>query len=499
MKSKLLRIDNCSEQDTQNLEEYIRHLYGYIKNKLQFKIAPLIKLIDDEKNSQNPLGQTGHYDPDRKKITVFITDRHIKDVLRSIAHELIHHNQNCNNKISGDSDMSEGYAQRDQDLRNLEEEAYSLGNMYFRDWEDEMKKMGRAYESLDNFRTKQQKLLTEAVYSKFGFSTKFLKEAEEAVDPKVDAKKEGPGSGNTTLRHGRGKDPNIDLNDNIEKFLTNNKADTTKAVAEILRKELSNINNLIRSMRQLEKDPSRRTSHYPGKRIRTISLTPILNILSSEDISKEDTVPAILGHVYRGIGTLMGHFQTVVDDEFGFVKSSTARFTDPNNIPTRKQPWGKKSLALWLKVSRALFNVLASMAVDLILINPSEYRTQKASLADLKVPNVVTMDYETLKAEYTRIINEIQKLTQSVQTLPDETPDETAPPAPGTEAKPAPKRPKRPTTGKGSQASTTKPAPPTTVPREEEYDPGGGLSESRVRKNTENILRLLESLTKGKK
>ena len=35
--------------------------------------------------------------------------------------------------------MGEGYAQTDEHLREMEREAYEVGNMCFRDWEDSIK------------------------------------------------------------------------------------------------------------------------------------------------------------------------------------------------------------------------------------------------------------------------------------------------------------------------------------------------------------------------
>lgn len=497
MQTQLLRIDNCSEQDTQNLEEYIRHLYGYIKNKLQFKIAPLIKLIDDEKNSQNPLGQTGHYDPDRKEITIFITDRHIKDVLRSIAHELIHHNQNCNNKISGDSDMSEGYAQRDQNLRNLEEEAYSLGNMYFRDWEDEMKKMGRAYESLDSFRTKQQKLLTEAVYSKFGFSTKFLKEAETE-------RKAGTGIPKTK-HEGPRLPPEEDAKAALQVFATNY-SNGLKREIDIISEHLLALVDIISNLSKYEDDPRQRASGYAGTRIKTVMLTPLMDALKAPknddeqyDSAKENAVVGIVAGAYRTIKTLLKHFQND-RDELGIVRSSQSRLTDPLNVPTRKQPWGTKALEIWLKVNRHLFITLIAMIAKLINVNPN-YSKVKGAMADPELPED-SIDMKLLKAQYQAIIGEIDSLTKQVRedAAAESQAAATTNVASTAETKPAPKRSKRPTTDKGTQATTTEEPARPTAPREDEYDPGGELaSESRVRKNTENILRLLESLTKGKK
>ena len=65
--------------------------------------------------------------------------RHHKDLLRSLSHELVHHAQNCRGDFDGDFTTQEGYAQTDEHLRKMEEEAYLVGNMTFRDHEDAIK------------------------------------------------------------------------------------------------------------------------------------------------------------------------------------------------------------------------------------------------------------------------------------------------------------------------------------------------------------------------
>jgi hypothetical protein len=88
------------------------------------------------------LGKTGYYNPETDEIVIFVDKRHPKDILRSLSHELIHHSQNCrgdlNPEIAGET--TPGYAQTNAHMRDMESEAYKLGNgLYFRDWEDSLK------------------------------------------------------------------------------------------------------------------------------------------------------------------------------------------------------------------------------------------------------------------------------------------------------------------------------------------------------------------------
>ena len=73
---------------------------------------------------------------------LYTQGRHIKDILRSLSHELVHHHQNCRGDFDGDITTNEGYAQNDEHLREMEREAYECGNMIFRDWEDNLKSKG---------------------------------------------------------------------------------------------------------------------------------------------------------------------------------------------------------------------------------------------------------------------------------------------------------------------------------------------------------------------
>ena len=122
--------------------EHIQQLMPYMQKQIGFNKPPTINFLEDEANAQDPLGKTAHYDPSNMEISVYVTGRHPKDIMRSVAHEMIHHAQNCRGDLSPDKvgEAGEGYAQSNGHLRNMEKEAYLLGNMMFRDWEDTHKK-----------------------------------------------------------------------------------------------------------------------------------------------------------------------------------------------------------------------------------------------------------------------------------------------------------------------------------------------------------------------
>lgn len=117
----------------------IKQFLPFAQKRMGFKSPPKLFLRGDDKNAQNPLGKTAYYDPAQKSITIYITGRHPKDVMRSISHELVHHAQNCRGEFDKPHQMGDGYAQNDSHMREMEREAYEVGNMCFRDWEDGLK------------------------------------------------------------------------------------------------------------------------------------------------------------------------------------------------------------------------------------------------------------------------------------------------------------------------------------------------------------------------
>ena len=100
---------------------------------------PQVHLKNDEENAQGIFGKTAHYEPENQSITLYITNRHDKDICRSFAHELVHHHQNERGDLEFGDASQATYAQDDPHMRKMEMEAYLKGNLLFRDWEDFMK------------------------------------------------------------------------------------------------------------------------------------------------------------------------------------------------------------------------------------------------------------------------------------------------------------------------------------------------------------------------
>jgi hypothetical protein len=139
----------------QEFQKLLSHFYQFAKSRIGFDKEASIQFISDPQNSVELLGKTAYYDPSQMSVTIYTDRRHPKDILRSVAHELVHHKQNCDGKMDNLNPTTPGYAQEDSHLRGLEEEAYLEGNMCFRDWED-------------NYKTNQEvKTIYESVTTKF--------------------------------------------------------------------------------------------------------------------------------------------------------------------------------------------------------------------------------------------------------------------------------------------------------------------------------------------
>lgn len=131
------------------LKQRLAGLYSHMSRRLGIKLAPKIIFTQNVNNSKKPFGLTAFYNPAERSIKVYITDRHPTDILRSFAHELIHHWQNEHKSLPPPEKNAgqDHYAQKNPTLRRREMEAYLLGNMLFRDWQDE-KRYGPINENL---------------------------------------------------------------------------------------------------------------------------------------------------------------------------------------------------------------------------------------------------------------------------------------------------------------------------------------------------------------
>jgi nicotinic acid mononucleotide adenylyltransferase len=135
---KLTLQEIYAEPSEYDYPKLIKSLTEYMINQgMELKPLPKVKFIkNDIENARNFFGKTAYYDPNQRIIVLYTMDRHPKDVMRSFAHEMIHHMQNCENRLDT---ISTDNTNEDGALPEIEKEAYEKGNMTFRNWEDSIK------------------------------------------------------------------------------------------------------------------------------------------------------------------------------------------------------------------------------------------------------------------------------------------------------------------------------------------------------------------------
>ncbi len=128
-----------SETENLELKDYITSLTEYMLD-IGMDITPLpeVKLRKDEAEAGNFFGRTAYYDPNAREIVVYTLGRHDKDIVRSYAHEMVHHMQNLQGTLHNIQTQD---TNADSKLLELEKEAYTLGNITFRNWEDSIKNL----------------------------------------------------------------------------------------------------------------------------------------------------------------------------------------------------------------------------------------------------------------------------------------------------------------------------------------------------------------------
>jgi hypothetical protein len=122
----------------ENLKTLIPQLTNHMYQQgMEIKPFPKVVFIhDDAENAQNILGKTAYYNPNNYTIVLYTMGRHPKDILRSFAHEMIHHEQNMRGTLG---DIQTTNTTEDDHLDRIEREAYEKGNIMFRNWTDSLK------------------------------------------------------------------------------------------------------------------------------------------------------------------------------------------------------------------------------------------------------------------------------------------------------------------------------------------------------------------------
>jgi hypothetical protein len=161
-----------NKKTVEGISKLLPDLYEYTKEKLGVvdDISGICFIVESDIDDAMDftLGRTGQYNPDTKKISLYIKDRHPKDILKSFVHEMIHFGQDLDGHFSADNIgyTGQGYAQKNSHLREMETDAYLRSGIIFRDWEDGIKAdKPQLYEFLKVKSGGNKKLLKEQVYS----------------------------------------------------------------------------------------------------------------------------------------------------------------------------------------------------------------------------------------------------------------------------------------------------------------------------------------------
>ena len=172
------QIKNPANYDLKGLEPHVHGMYDHFASKYGFKKPPVMVFDSDPNNQSKVLGKTAYYDPQSFEIHVFVDGRHPKDVLRSIAHELIHHKQNLEGRLDVGGYTGPGYYLENDDLKEVEHEAMLEGNATMREYEDTRKYKENKDMSLKEWKNNE---LNQLLLKKFGI----LKESNNLSEKEV--------------------------------------------------------------------------------------------------------------------------------------------------------------------------------------------------------------------------------------------------------------------------------------------------------------------------
>ena len=127
--------ENASYSKDIDYKQMITDLTDYmIEKDRNIEPLPKVEFIDgDIENAKDFFGKTAYYNPDTQTITLYTEGRHPKDIVRSFAHEIVHHTQWLEDRLG---DIQTTNTMEDDKLDKIEQEANLVGTMTFRNWTD---------------------------------------------------------------------------------------------------------------------------------------------------------------------------------------------------------------------------------------------------------------------------------------------------------------------------------------------------------------------------
>ena len=135
--------ENASYSKEIDIKDRIDQLTQHMIDKgMNIEPLPAVEFVDgDTENARDFFGKTAYYEPNTQTVVLYTEGRHPKDIVRSYAHEMIHHIQNLEGRLGN---ITTTNTQEDDYLNDIEAEANLKGTMTFRNWTDSLNEIGDA-------------------------------------------------------------------------------------------------------------------------------------------------------------------------------------------------------------------------------------------------------------------------------------------------------------------------------------------------------------------
>ena len=134
---KSMLVENATYSKDIDIKYKIAELTQHMLDKgMNIKPLPVVEFVNgDSENAKDFFGKTAYYNPATNTIVLYTEGRHPKDIVRSFAHEMIHHIQNLEGRLD---DIDTTNTHESDYLNDIEKEANLNGTMTFRNWTDSL-------------------------------------------------------------------------------------------------------------------------------------------------------------------------------------------------------------------------------------------------------------------------------------------------------------------------------------------------------------------------
>jgi len=120
---------------------HLQHFLDHTSKELNLKTLPNIQLVNDRKAAAENRS-FGGYSPGLKEIRVNTAGRHVADIYRTLAHELVHYKQDVEGRLSADN-----VAEAGKTGSEFENEANTLAGVILRNYGKANPKIYEDYEN----------------------------------------------------------------------------------------------------------------------------------------------------------------------------------------------------------------------------------------------------------------------------------------------------------------------------------------------------------------